>query len=464
MYLRFVKRSNTKYPVLIAGIWIFIIALVSNFSYNPAFSAGPRAVILEPLNNSYITTTPVTMRIIVTHPFGVISDSLQVSVDGKVIGKGDWSSVTPLGITSEEIEYVKDISGDFITAEGSHHIEVIDAFSSATVSEGLSNGPVACDFIYDSIAPEVLKVLPISGATTESVRPVIEIHFSESMNRESVERAFSMALLDPGKYIGKSGVFSWNDDSSIMTFIPSADLIEGITYEIILLNTATDVAGAKIQTGFKQTFEVINTVSPSLVTTIPVDNTQEMAIDSKIVIIFSHPIDISTLSNIVLSSEKEVKIDRIEVDPLSDVSYLLVPEALSPHTKYTLTVPKTVYDLRGNQLDQKYVISFTTKDLGKTLEAGAFVIPGDPENAVVIVRTNEAVGSSLAVTVKQKGAPSAFPLVMKMIKSPKNEIYLYKGIYSVNRNFEFFGIAEVGVSAKISGVMNNKTTTFIVRE
>jgi methionine-rich copper-binding protein CopC len=307
-------------------------------------------------------------------------------------------------------------------------------------------------------------VSPADKAANVVKRPGIYIPFSEPMNRESAERAFSIAPLNQGQYIGKSGTFSWNDDSTAMTFVPSADLIEGVTYEIVFLDTATDVAGASLQAGLKYTFGVINTVPPSLVTTIPVDQTKDVAVDSRIVLIFSQPMDISTLSNIVISSDREVTIDRIETDPLSDVRYVLVPETLSPNKNYTLTIPRTVQDLRGNQLDQKYVVSFTTKGLGDTLEAGGFVVPGDPDKAVILVQTNEEVGSTLSVTVKQKGAPAAVLLLMKQIKSPKSGIYLYKGIYNVNRNSEFFGIAEVGVSASISGVLNNKSTTFIVRE
>jgi hypothetical protein len=295
-------------------------------------------------------------------------------------------------------------------------------------------------------------------------RPGVYIPFSEPMDRQSVEQAFSIKPVNEGQYIGKSGIFEWNVEFTAMTFTPSHDLIEGVTYEVNFDTSATDVSGAFIQAGFNYTFSVINTVPPSLVTTIPVDKTLDVAVDSRIILIFSQPMDISTLKNIVISSDREVSIDRIEADPLSNVRYVAVPESLSPNKPYTITIPRTVQDLRGNQLDQKYVVNFTTKGLGDTLEAAGFVIPGDPKHAVVLVQTNEAVDSSLNVTVRQKGMPAAVPMIMNTVKSPKNGIYLYKGIYEINRSSEFFGIAEVSVSARISGILNNKITTLVIKE
>ncbi len=88
--------------------------------------------------------------------------------------------------------------------------------------------------IVDVTRPVVTSYVPtVTNATTS---PIIQITFSKSMNRASVELAFSISG-------GMNGTFQWSSDSRSVTFLPSRSLQAGTTYTVVLATTATDLAG-----------------------------------------------------------------------------------------------------------------------------------------------------------------------------------------------------------------------------
>ncbi|PKK91365.1 MAG: hypothetical protein CVV64_06245 [Candidatus Wallbacteria bacterium HGW-Wallbacteria-1] len=305
---------------------------------------------------------------------------------------------------------------------------------------------------------------PLAGTLNVPVLPTIVIPFSEAMDRVSSQQAFSLTALNGAQNVGRSGVFSWSEDGTVMSFVPNQPLLEATTYEVTIADTAIDLSGAPLQQMVKFGFTTLNTVLPSLVTVIPTNGATDVAIDSRIVFIFSKPMDLSSLYNIVISADRQVTIDRIERDPASTTRYILVPESLMATREYTITIPKTIQDDRGNQLDDKYVSKFTTKGIGDLLEVGAFVMPGDPTRALVLVQTNESVTDSLVVKILQRGSASAVAVTMIKVQPPSSGKHLYKGIYTVNRDPEYIGTAQVLVSARIGGILNGKTEEFVVKE
>ena len=91
--------------------------------------------------------------------------------------------------------------------------------------------------IVDVTRPSVTSFAPVvTNATTSAI---IQIAFSKSMNRASVEQAFSLSG-------GMNGTFQWSSDSRSVTFLPSRSLAAGTTYTVVLATTATDVAGNQL--------------------------------------------------------------------------------------------------------------------------------------------------------------------------------------------------------------------------
>jgi hypothetical protein len=88
--------------------------------------------------------------------------------------------------------------------------------------------------IVDVTRPIVTSYAPI--VTNATTSPIIQITFSKSMNRASVEQAFSISG-------GMNGTFQWSSDSRSVSFLPNRALQAGTTYTVVLGTTATDLAG-----------------------------------------------------------------------------------------------------------------------------------------------------------------------------------------------------------------------------
>lgn len=91
--------------------------------------------------------------------------------------------------------------------------------------------------IIDTARPYVSRSSPLGANTSRT--PVIQITFSEPMNRTSVEGAFSIA--------GVTGNFTWNANSTVLTFLPSAPLAGSTSFTVVLTTEARDVAGNRMQ-------------------------------------------------------------------------------------------------------------------------------------------------------------------------------------------------------------------------
>ena len=88
--------------------------------------------------------------------------------------------------------------------------------------------------IVDMTRPVVTSYAPTAINATTS--PIIQITFSKSMDRKSVERAFNISG-------GVNGTFQWSSDSRSVTFLANGALQAGTTYRVVLATTATDLAG-----------------------------------------------------------------------------------------------------------------------------------------------------------------------------------------------------------------------------
>ncbi|HWM50542.1 MAG TPA: Ig-like domain-containing protein [Thermoplasmata archaeon] len=88
--------------------------------------------------------------------------------------------------------------------------------------------------IVDVTRPTVTAYVPT--ATNATTSAIIQITFSEPMDRASVEKAFTISG-------GMNGTFQWSSDSRSVTFLPSRALQAGTTYTVVLGTTATDRAG-----------------------------------------------------------------------------------------------------------------------------------------------------------------------------------------------------------------------------
>src|SRR5205807_3085540 len=93
-------------------------------------------------------------------------------------------------------------------------------------------------------------------AINATTSPIIQITFSKSMDRKSVERAFNISG-------GVNGTFQWSSDSRSVTFLANGALQAGTTYRVVLATTATDLAGNQMLNPLTYQFSTAAAAPPS---------------------------------------------------------------------------------------------------------------------------------------------------------------------------------------------------------
>jgi len=108
------------------------------------------------------------------------------------------------------------------------------------------------------LMPVVLSTSILSGDTDVKINGAFSVTFSQAMDRDSAEKAFSISPAMSGKFI-------WADDFTIK-FIPDTDLQSATIYTVTISNTARDMAGNNLYATYTCIF---TTAKASSSTTVP---------------------------------------------------------------------------------------------------------------------------------------------------------------------------------------------------
>lgn len=136
----------------------------------------------------------------------------------------------------------------------------------------------------DTTPPTVLSVSPKNGEENVPINTSVIVEFSESMNEDTTERAFTILP-------SVQGTFSWSEQSTVMTFTPKSYLAEGETYTAMVGTDAKDTAGNDLEDAYVWIFK---TASGSQIDTTPpgeVSGFTATAGDGEIQLSWSNPDD-----------------------------------------------------------------------------------------------------------------------------------------------------------------------------
>ena len=109
----------------------------------------------------------------------------------------------------------------------------------------------------DLTAPSVTSVSPPDGATGVSTGSSVTVSFSEPMDKEATQSAFSLVNSANGADV--NGSFSWSGNTT--TFKPSSALADGTTYVATVGAGAADAAGNQLAGDARWSFRTIATVT-----------------------------------------------------------------------------------------------------------------------------------------------------------------------------------------------------------
>lgn len=193
---------------------------------------------------------------------------------------------------------------------------------------------------YDS-PPQGLDDIPLNQT--------FEVIFRQPMDRESAQNAFSITA--DGSVV--QGRFDWNEDSTRLTFTPSANLELGTTYNLVVSTGAAAAAGGSLAEGLIWFFTTVE--PPQISGTFPQDGTVQEYYDGSFNIYFSSPMLPSTLKGkVVISPDTTRESDWIYSD------YGIYVYGLEPSTDYRVQILPGMSDTYGNQITDSMTVEFTT--------------------------------------------------------------------------------------------------------
>lgn len=212
----------------------------------------------------------------------------------------------------------------------------------------------SCSTLFpDREQPECLTFYPMFEAVNISPDVVIQVAFSKDMNKQSVERAFS---LTEGSESAVSGSFSWTNN--ILYFKPFFPLKAEPEYRLTISTAAEDTVGNDLKSELFIRFWITgNGPGPQILSVFPTNSAQITNKNTKVYVTFDQPLDFNSVYESFSFSPSTPGITSLLSNNTVICFTPTVP--LSHATKYRITVNATVKNTNEIPMDDDFNSSFT---------------------------------------------------------------------------------------------------------
>lgn len=239
---------------------------------------------------------------------------------------------------------------------------------------GLDGRPVTADetgaeWSFYTSAPALLSLQPGAERLAE-LDDVIVLTFNQPMDTASVEAGFSLIRPDSSPV---SGVFSWNDARTEVTFKPAELLERGSVYGLVLYGSSRSLGGTPLGQDFAASlqtvpqFGVIQT-NPPAGQKVSVDFGQGM-----ITLVFGSPVKAGQDLNRLITVSSPV--NGLNANRSSDGYQIYITGYFQPGSSYTLAISPDLVDRWGAALGLPYSFTFGTSPARPALTVAGFQTP-----------------------------------------------------------------------------------------
>lgn len=194
--------------------------------------------------------------------------------------------------------------------------------------------------------------------TTVALGATISLTFSQAMDRETTEKAFSTSP-------AITGGFSWNSGDTVLTFIPEGNLSLNTAYTVTLAATAKSQAGVTIGSQFSWSFTTLTYPAPTASGATPTGTGAALAAQPSVT--FSVPMDRAT-------TEAAFSISPSVAGGFAwssgDTVLTFIPaDELDPYQVYTVTIGTGAHSAVGVALAAAVSWGFTTVSVPAATDA-----------------------------------------------------------------------------------------------
>jgi len=303
-------------------------------STDVAINASISATFSEAINPETITISTFTL----------FKGSIQVT--GTVVYSGVTAIFTPATILDPETEYVatvtskvKDLAGNLMTKDFEWNFTTGKTF--------------------ETVPPQVIATIPLKDAVDVVFTAEIIAVFSEAMNPLTITAA-NFTLLDGTTPV--DGTVSYVGVTA--TFTPIDILDQNTLYTAVITAEVSDLAGNKMAEEYVWNFTtgsvILDTISPTVISTIPDDGDIDVEIDTNVSAVFSEAINPLTINDETFTLQNGIVMIDGEITKSGNTVTFNSTNDLEPGTEYTATITNNVTDLAGNAMKENYVWKFTT--------------------------------------------------------------------------------------------------------
>lgn len=219
---------------------------------------------------------------------------------------------------------------------------------------------ISCSFITGLLHMKTIDIIawtPNRECVAALDVAEITVIFSSPMNRTLGEDAFSLSR--NGDHI--RGHFSWQEQDTIMRFLPEVPFTNGQRYSFNVGDSAEDIYGNSLTKPFHFEFATAEElVPPEIVLHEPADGAVVPEARAPIHLVFSEPIEtasfyigFSIFPSITGSYLWSVNGDEVEFLPLTDYQ---------PGQMYEVDLSREICDKSGNQIAEELRFSFRTEE------------------------------------------------------------------------------------------------------
>ncbi len=231
--------------------------------------------------------------------------------------------------------------------------------------------------VSDNSAPAVSAVTPANNATSVATTATVSANFSEAMDP---------ATITPTTFNLKQGTTAVPGtvtySANIATFTPTTALTAGVLYTATITSGVKDGAGNAMTANYSWSFTTStatapDVTAPTVLSVTPPQNATSIAVNSKVIALFSETMTSSTITTITFTLKQgTTSVAGTVAYSVANNTATFTPSAsLAGNTVFTATVLSGVKDAAGNSMVSNYTWNFTTVTVSAGVSFATEIMP-----------------------------------------------------------------------------------------
>ena len=270
----------------------------------------------------------------------------------------------------------------------------VNAVYTATITTGAKNTigtALASNYVWtfttgSLTAPTVISTDPVNNATGVVLNKVISAIFSEPMNPLTLN-ATTFTLMQGATVI--SGAVTYSGSTAFFT--PTIALLPNLVYTATITTGARNVAGTPLANNYVWTFTTGTFVAPMVISTDPVNNATDVALNKTVTATFNMAMDPLTINATTFTVKQGANTIAGTVSYTGSTASFNNTVPFTANTVYTATITTGAKNLAGTPLANNYTWTFTTgSNLAPT------VISTDPANNAINVPLSKIITATFS--------------------------------------------------------------------